>query len=157
MTRFLHLYKSNIVDIICYLYMLLFSYAAISKLMVFEKFKAQIGQSSILTSFSDYIAIFIPAIELVIAIMLGFPRLRKKALFFSYYLMTLFTIYIIAVLGFSDRVPCSCGGILEKLGWTEHIFFNLIFVGLAILGIVWTKEDRVKSQNLNLISPKPES
>jgi hypothetical protein len=35
-----------------------------------------------------------------------------------------FTTYIILILNFSSFIPCSCGGILEKLGWTEHLIFN---------------------------------
>jgi len=133
-------HKGILVEIICYLFMLLFVYAAMSKLTDFGKFRAQLGQSPILTDFAGIIAFIVPTIEIAISIMLIFPAIRRIALYACYYLMTLFTVYIIAVLNFSSHVPCSCGGILEKLGWTEHIIFNLIFVVLAIIGIYLVKD-----------------
>ena len=54
----------------------------------------------------------------------------------SFALMVMFTTYIIIILNFSDFIPCSCGGVLEDLSWSEHIVFNLFFIVLAILGIL---------------------
>ena len=138
--KWLNKHKGIIVEVISFLFILLFVYAAVSKLTDFGKFKAQLGQSPILTDFAEIIALIIPAIEIAIAIMLIFPAMRRIALYACYYLMTLFTVYIIAVLNFSSHVPCSCGGILEKLGWTEHIIFNLAFVILAAIGIYLVKD-----------------
>lgn len=150
--RFSSAHKNAMVYVISLLYILLFVYAAISKLMDFGKFKAQLGQSPILTDIAGIIAIIVPAIEIIIAIMLIFPVLRRMALYTCYYLMTLFTMYIIAVLNFSSHVPCSCGGILEKLGWTEHIVFNLFFVLLAIIGIFLVQNTSSKSSFSTLTS-----
>ncbi|HZH70563.1 MAG TPA: MauE/DoxX family redox-associated membrane protein [Flavobacteriaceae bacterium] len=33
-------------------------------------------------------------------------------------------------------MPCSCGGVLEQLGWTEHLAFNIGFMGLGVVGIL---------------------
>ena len=151
--KWLQNHKGVLVEVICYLFILLFVYAAVSKLTDFGKFKAQLGQSPILTDFAEIIALIIPAIEIAIAIMLIFPAMRRMALYACYYLMTLFTIYIIAVLNFSNHVPCSCGGILEKLGWTEHIIFNLVFVILAVLGIYLVK-DVSFNYSFRTLSPK---
>ncbi|MBL4905766.1 MAG: hypothetical protein JKZ00_07125 [Flavobacteriaceae bacterium] len=118
------------------LYILLFVYAAFSKLLDFENFRLQLSQSPMLTSFAGIIAYGIPILELLLAITLAINKLRTIALYASLGLMTSFSIYIIAILTFSDFVPCSCGGILESLGWTEHLIFNLIFVVLAIVAII---------------------
>lgn len=134
--RFILRYRPWIVDIICLLFVVLFTYAAVSKLLEFEKFRAQLGQSPLLTAFADMVVWTIPAVELAISLLLFVPRFRLVALYASLSLMTLFTAYIVAVLYFSPYVPCSCGGILEKLGWTEHLVFNLVFIALAIAGIV---------------------
>lgn len=138
--KWIQKHKGILVEVICYLFILLFVYAAVSKLTDFGKFKAQLGQSPILTDFAGIIAYMIPTIEIAIAVMLTLPPLRRIALYACYYLMTLFTVYIIAVLNFSSHVPCSCGGILEKLGWTEHILFNLVFVVMAIIGMSLVKD-----------------
>lgn len=129
-------HKGTIVETISVLFVLLFVYAAISKLLDFEIFKVQLGQSPLLAPFQGTIAWMVPLLELIISIMLLIPILRVKALYASYALMTCFTLYIITVLKFSNRIPCSCGGILEKLGWEEHIVFNMVFIILSIIGLL---------------------
>jgi hypothetical protein len=49
--------------------------------------------------------------------------------------MTLFTIYIFILTHYSEYVPCSCGGVLQKMSWNQHQIFNMVFTGLALLGI----------------------
>lgn len=128
--------KSIIVQLSCYLFFLLFLYAAANKLMDFQKFSVQLGQSPLLTDYANFIAWFIPAVEILIALFL----INKGTLLFGLYgsigLMLMFTAYIIIILNFAERIPCSCGGILEKMGWTEHLVFNIFFVLLALLAII---------------------
>lgn len=129
-------YHRSFIEIICFLFIFLFSYAATSKLMDFDRFKIQLGQSPLLTVYAGWVAWVIPIVELLLAFLLAVPRYRLIALYGSLGLMSLFTMYIIAILNFSDYVPCSCGGILGKLGWQEHLVFNVVFVALAIIGIL---------------------
>lgn len=104
--------------------------------MDFEQFKIQLGQSPILTAYASWLVWVIPITEYILALLLFLDLYRLIALYASFGVMVMFTTYIIAVLNFSDYVPCSCGGVLEDLGWTGHIFFNLAFVFLALTGIV---------------------
>lgn len=129
-------YHILFIEIICFLFILLFSYAAISKLLDFNTFKIQLGQSPLLTAFAGWVAWVIPLIELVTALLLAIPKYRLVALYLALGLMSLFTLYIIAILKFSDYVPCSCGGILENMGWQEHLIFNVAFLSLAVAGIL---------------------
>ena len=129
-------YKRIIADIICLLFILLFVYAAVTKLLDYEKFRVQLGQSPVLTSIGSWLVWTMPAAELVIAGMLVVPRLRLMALYAAFSLMTMFTAYIFIILTYSPFVPCSCGGILEKMGWEEHLVFNSVFVLLALTGIL---------------------
>lgn len=119
------------------LFIVLFVYAAVNKLGDLENFRIQLGQSPMLTLMRDWIAWMVPTIELVIAGMFIIPRLRLKALYTAFSLMTMFTAYIYIILTYSPYVPCSCGGILEKLGWREHLIFNSVFVLLALVGILY--------------------
>jgi len=128
--------KSIILSSICYLYVILFVYAAVSKLLDFENFMAQLGQSPLLSPFADYVSIAVIFIELSIAVLLSIPKLRYFALWSAVALMIMFTTYIIIILNFSSFVPCSCGGILEKLGWTEHLIFNTVFIVLGVVAIL---------------------
>jgi uncharacterized membrane protein YphA (DoxX/SURF4 family) len=140
--------KAIAIEIICFLFIVLFMYAAVSKLIDYQKFTIQIGQSPLLTGFGGSIPWLVITIEILISILLIIPRFRLVALFGSFTLMTMFTAYIVAILNFSPYVPCSCGGILEKLGWTEHLIFNSGFIALALLGIVLLTYQSGKTNSL---------
>ncbi|MCG8321914.1 MAG: hypothetical protein MI921_20625, partial [Cytophagales bacterium] len=128
--------KKVALEIICFLFILLFTYAAVTKLIDYQKFTVQIGQSPLLTDFAGVLAWAVPGVELLIAGMLAITRLRMVGLYAAFSLMVMFTAYIIAILQFSDSIPCSCGGVLEAMGWTEHLIFNIGFVLLGFTGIV---------------------
>lgn len=128
--------KQTIIEIICALFILLFVYAAVTKLMDYEKFKVQISQSPLLTAFASWIAWIVPGTEILISAMLVFVKFRLIALYAAFSLMTMFTTYIVCILTFSLYIPCSCGGVLEKLGWTQHLVFNIAFVAMAAIAIL---------------------
>ena len=123
-------------EVICFLFIFLFVYAAVSKLAEYETFTVQLGQSPLVTAFAHWIAWAIPALEILISILLIIPKTRLMALYACLSLMTMFTTYIVCILTLSVYVPCSCGGILESLGWAEHLIFNVAFLVLSIIGIV---------------------
>src|SRR5690554_7268755 len=106
------------------LFILLFVYAAVSKLIDFENFQIQISQSPLLSVFATPIAYGVVIGELLIAFMLCFTRSRLTGLYLFLGFMTAFTVYIYLILNYSPFVPCSCGGVLEKMGWWEHLWFN---------------------------------
>lgn len=125
-----------IVETVCLLYVVLFVYAAVSKLLDFENFRVQLGQSPLLSAFAGWVSLGVPIMELLISLLLIFPRFRLLGLYAAFGIMTMFTTYIVIILNFSSFVPCSCGGVLEKLGWTEHLIFNIIFIALAFIAIL---------------------
>ena len=149
-----------ILELICLLYILLFVYAAVSKLLDFENFQVKLGQSPLLSAFAGIFAIAVPTIELTIVILFCIPRYRITALFGSFCLMVMFTTYIFLILNYSSYVPCSCGGILEKMDWSEHLIFNLVFVILALVAILlsgfeptnWFTKMKPPKNTLTLIS-----
>ncbi len=111
-------------------------YAAIAKLMDFQKFQVQLGQSPMLTRYATVVAWAVPVSELVVAVFIMFERTRLAGLYGAFGLMVMFTTYIVLASRFSDYVPCSCGGILESLGWTEHLIFNSVFVVMAFVAVL---------------------
>ena len=128
--------RATIVEVISALFILLFVYAATSKLIDYQKFRVQLGQSPMLTAFAGWVAWIIPSVEIIIAIMLALPRLRLTALYAAFSLMVMFTAYIIAITKFSEYVPCSCGGVLQNMSWNQHLLFNIGFVLLGLAGIL---------------------
>ena len=123
--------KRNVAVIVAYLFILLFLYAAISKVLDYETFSVQLAQSPLLSAYAGVIAWVVPGLEIFITILLTLPKYRISALYAAFTLMVMFTAYIVIILNFSDFVPCSCGGVLEKLSWTQHLIFNLVFMILG--------------------------
>ncbi|MBT1689234.1 MauE/DoxX family redox-associated membrane protein [Dawidia soli] len=138
----------TITDAINILFILLFIYASVSKLMEYEVFKAQIGRSPFIMKYTDVIAWLIPALEILIAILLFFPKLSLLGLYGSFSIMLLFTLYIVIILKLSPYVPCSCGGILNDMGWGEHLVFNIAFTILALVGIMLQVKDAKRKLTL---------
>jgi hypothetical protein len=134
--------RQAVVPVVCYLYILLFIYAAISKLLVFENFRIQLAQSPLLSAYAGLIAPAVITIELLLALLLCFKSTRLTGLYGSMFLMIAFTVYIYIILNYSDFVPCSCGGIIENLGWTQHMIFNISFALLALAAIILTEKEK---------------
>jgi uncharacterized membrane protein YphA (DoxX/SURF4 family) len=138
--------KITPLDIILVLFAVLFVYAAVSKLLTFDEFKAQIGKSPLITSHVNWISWMVPTVEIIVSIWLFIPRLQLLALYSSFSLMFAFTGYIFIILNFSPYVPCSCGGILSSMGWTEHLIFNIGFTLLAVVAIVlYNRQNKINS------------
>src|SRR4051812_10049226 len=113
--------RNLIVEIIACLLIILFVYAAVTKLIDYDKFTVQIGQSPILTRWAGILAWLVPLIEIIISLFLALERTRLTGLYCSFGLLTMFTIYIIIASRFSDFVPCSCGGVIENMTWSQHL------------------------------------
>lgn len=122
--------------IIVALFIFLWIYTGINKVLDFANFKFQLGRSPFIEHLAGVIAIAIPAGELSLAGLFLFKRMRLLALFASFVLMALFTGYIWLMLNYASDLPCSCGGVLAQLSWDDHLIFNSIFTVLALLGII---------------------
>lgn len=130
--------KEILVQITALLYIALFAYAALSKLLNYEDFQRQLSLSPVLTSHAGWLSWLVPFLELVLATLLIVPKTRNIGMLGSFNLMVSFTIYIYLIINHASHIPCSCGGILESLGWREHLYFNLAFIALAVLALINT-------------------
>lgn len=128
--------KNLIIEIICSLLIILFIYSSLSKLSAYDRFAIQLSKSPFITSFYQFAAWSLPAAEIAIACMLATKRARLWGLYAAFFLMSLFTAYLIIMLNFSYYIPCSCGGVLENLSWQQHIVFNAIFMVMAAGGVL---------------------
>jgi len=141
------LFKKITIEVICLLYILLFVYAATSKLLDFHDFLVQIGKSPIFSAYAEVAAVGVIIAEILITVLLIFPKYQFLGLLLSLSLMTMFSAYIGILLLWSPFVPCSCGGILSSLGWNEHLIFNLSFLLIAILGILLFEKKLYRTSN----------
>jgi putative oxidoreductase len=134
--------RKIIIEIISSLLILLFLYASVSKWLAFKTFIGDMNNQPFPNWMTPYLVTAIPVIEVLIAVGLIFEKTRVPALYASFVLMTAFTIYTVAVLAHAFKyVPCSCGGVIKKLTWPQHLFFNLFFVSISLLGIWLKKRD----------------
>lgn len=131
--------KERFIEIIAALYIMLFIYAGVSKLLDIELFRVQISQSPLLTEVAGLLSWAVPGLEVVIAISLVFEKTRLMGFYAALMLMVAFTGYIVLASRFSDFVPCSCGGVIQQMTWNQHLVFNLFFVAIAVVGILLNK------------------
>ncbi|MHA7865006.1 MauE/DoxX family redox-associated membrane protein [Flagellimonas marinaquae] len=131
---------SKLVTLFSLLLTLLFAYTAVSKLIELDTFQWRLERIPFIAPYASLISWSVPFLELIIAGLLWLPRYKIMALYASFMLLGIFTLYIVLVLKFSDSIPCSCGGVISALGWTDHILLNVSFMVLALLGILWSKK-----------------
>lgn len=116
-------------------FVILFCYAAISKILDFENFQVHISAASLLNGFSQFLPYTIIIVEFLIAGLLCYRKTRTTGLIGSFVLMLIFTVYIALLLRTSKNLPCSCGGILEKMSWNQHLYFNIGCVTLSVIAL----------------------
>ena len=115
--------------------MALFLYTAYAKIADHERFLRGLLKVHMISAFAEVIAYAVPAIEIGIALLLLIPRTLKMGLYGFVVIMTSFTIYIIAAMTLETKLPCHCGGAIEKLSWGQHLWFNLAFIAIALFAI----------------------
>lgn len=142
--------KQVLLSAVCFVLILLFVYAAFSKLFIYTEFERQLSTSPLLKTYAGILAWLVPAMELVIAGMLTVLVTRLTGLYASFLLLLAFTGYIAGMLFFQEHLPCSCGGIIEHLTWTQHLLFNLFFIGLSVAGIVVLKKEKKLNMQKNI-------
>jgi putative oxidoreductase len=139
--------KALFKSIVPLLFILLFTYAAASKLLDFGRFRLQLYRQPFPRGISDLLVYLLPVTELLLALLLCFRRSRFAALVLSTGLMAVFTAYIsLVLLHYWGDVPCSCGGILSHMSWTAHLAFNWAFVLAGVTGIALHLSDRKQKQ-----------
>jgi hypothetical protein len=138
--------RTTIIEIIIFLYSVLFIYTGISKLIEYSTFNQQLSESPIFAPIAPLISATLPWAEFIIVLLLILPRWRLKGFYLAFAMMTAFTVYIIGLLAFTDNLPCSCGGIIAELSWPQHIALNGCFILLAVIGIVLHKRERQLNQ-----------
>lgn len=127
--------KTLWVDLVSGLLILLFFYTALSKLFHYRQFRGTLSTSPLIGYFSGTIAWALPVAEILVSLLLFFPSTKRSGLYASLVMLTLFTIYLGYLLLFSKHLPCSCGGVIGKMSWKQHVPFNLFFIGMAITGL----------------------
>lgn len=89
--------------------------------------------------FNNTLTYTLPAVELLIALALGFTKTRHIALFAYAVLMIAFTGYTaLVIFHYYKNTPCGCGGIINHLSWEGHFIINSTVLSLALISIFLT-------------------
>lgn len=129
------------------LLVLLFAYAAFSKLFTFSDFDQQLHNQSFPSWLADFLLYFLIPAEIITALLLCFKKTVIVGLLFSSVLLLAFTAYIAMVLvDYFSKAPCSCGGVLKWLGWKSHLIFNLVFTALTITSLTIHLKQEVRDK-----------
>jgi hypothetical protein len=137
--------RTTIIEIIIILYAILFLYTGISKLIDYSVFKEQLAESPLFGHIAKPVALILPSLEFAVIFALILPKWRLKGFYTALVLMIGFTSYVAGLLLYDDKLPCSCGGIIQQLSWPQHLVFNGAFIALAVIGIVLQKKVKKNS------------
>jgi hypothetical protein len=129
--------RQLLLEIFATLLILLFLYASLSKFLDFRTFIKEMNNQPLPNSWTPFLVWFIPCLEIFLSITLVLERTRLMGFYGSLILMSLFTIYTaVILLHFFSYIPCSCGGIIKRLSWRQHLIFNLFFIAVSLGGII---------------------
>jgi putative oxidoreductase len=134
--------KTIVADFISSLFILLFVYTATTKLIEHESFRAVLSQSPLIGINATTVSWVLPILELFTAMLLFIPSFRKWGFVSSLILMLLFTIYITYMILFARNLPCSCGGVISRMTWPQHLIFNIFFTALAAIALRLTLRNK---------------
>jgi uncharacterized membrane protein YkgB len=127
--------KERIVVLISWLCMALFLYTAYAKIIDHDRFLKGLARVHLINNFALSISYAVPIVEIIVASLLLIPNALKIGLYSFISVMSLFTGYIVSAMIWEKKLPCHCGGAIEKLSWSQHIWFNLAFIAIAIVAL----------------------
>ena len=113
----------------------LLMYTASSKIGEHTRFLMVLNEIPFFNRTALILSWSVPFAEILISVLLIIPKTNKLGLYLFIGLLSVFTIYIISMMLWANELPCSCGGVIQKLTWVQHIWFNIAFIGLAIYAL----------------------
>jgi hypothetical protein len=127
--------KKSTPDIICGLLIILWVYAAVSKLADYDLFIDQLKRQPLPAWAPLLLSWALPAAEITTAVLLCFERTLNYSLAASCIMLASFTIYTgLALSGAYGNIPCSCGDIFSFMQWKGHLIFNAAATIAAFAG-----------------------
>lgn len=135
--------RNHIFNCVIFLTILLWVYTVGSKLADFRQFGIQLHKQPLSKELVSFLLYFLPSIEVLAATLIFFHKTRFMGFCISFGLLLAFTLYVgLVIIKFYGYVPCSCGGILHKMSWRMHFWFNVFFLCITAYGAYFTLHDR---------------
>ncbi len=125
-----------------YILALLFAYSFMKKVLNLNMFKVKLMRSELIPdTWVWFLGYLVPLIELVVVILLVTSFKTKISLYFSLSTLFIFTFYLFSINHFSLYTGCSCGGIFERLTYSQHLLVNIFFMGINIFALFCKREN----------------
>lgn len=146
--------REIIVDSCVALLVLLFSYTAISKSLDYHRFVFQMKQAPVplVKMIAPFLGWILSLAEGLVVLALLLIRYRLKGLYAALILLLVFEIYITGMLLSGLDLPCTCGGIISKLSWKQHLIFNALLIIITIIPLVILERQKMDVSSGNLRS-----
>jgi putative oxidoreductase len=130
-------------DMITVFISVLWFYAAVSKLIDFQHFRDAMQKQPFTPWFQITLIYGLPAVEVCTGLLLIIERRKLTGLYISAALFAAFIAYILLILSkFFGHIPCSCGGLIERMGWTFHLWFNVVFLVFTSISIITSTKEK---------------
>lgn len=109
---------------------------SLDKFMNYELFKSAMIQQPFSDQLGEFLAYSLPALELAVGLLFILPKTRLWAFSLSSLLMAAFVAYVgLAVLKVWGKFPCGCGLVFHQIGWIAHLWLNIGFLLISLLGL----------------------
>jgi uncharacterized membrane protein YphA (DoxX/SURF4 family) len=143
--------RENIITGIRAALILLFFYAGVGKIAAPVQFARDMFNQPFPHWFSAILIFLVPAVEVCLAALLMLEKTSSYALKGAAVLMGLFTLYtVIMFLPVFKNIPSVGTGVIRSFSWLPHLFFNLLFLALAVIGFLMSKQlvqDKIQRNN----------
>lgn len=130
------------IDIVVAVFIFIFLYTAFDKLGHHNQFRFLVRKSPLLKTWSEWLIWIIPGLEILVSVLLFFPLTKKMGMVASTSLMSAFSLYVAYMLYFSPTLPCSCGGIINKMSWNSHLLVNLFFTAAGCMALYFINHQK---------------
>ncbi len=129
-------------SIIRYVLTALFFYTVFHKLDNINLFESSLLKSSLIDKDQVTIVKYGLIVSEIVVIIILLLRKFINGLYISFFLLFIFTIYLIVLNNFSIYDGCSCGGVFSLMSYTSHLLVNAFFIILNLIAIfTYQKED----------------
>jgi hypothetical protein len=132
-----------------FLLILLFTYTGFSKLSGHEQFAAQLSLQPQISAVALLLSWLLPIAELLTVLFLLLERTQLIGLLSATFLMTVFTLYVGAMLLFQSKLSCSCGGVIALMTWKQHLIFNFFFTCFSWTALIYYFKQTIQDISTN--------
>src|SRR5690606_6042790 len=122
---------------------ILFAMAAATKVMKYATYRSYLHESGLVGEGAAFwLSFTLPALELILAGLLAWPKTRRVGLFATLALLPFYHYYVYYALNQASFTPCGCLGALP-ISWAQHYTLNIVVLIMSVLALAvayWTKQ-----------------